>query len=207
MDQPLIGMSACLQRPQRRPHRANLLSLHEPGRRDRKGMGRAGRYRRSPVSPGRLGRKLSFPAGILNFESSCGVCDSWGWARVGRRDCGGQAMMDACWARLVIAALQARSAWRSGEPGGPVPVSWASPGMRNRWVARGREKREGRESRVGGGVGEGRGGGVGGVLGAGGGGGGVGVCGGGGAPAGGCCVGAVVFAWGFSRGGGGGGAP
>ena len=49
--------------------------------------------------------KLSFPAGILNFESSCGVCDSWGWARVGRRDCGGQAMMDACWARLVIAAL------------------------------------------------------------------------------------------------------
>jgi hypothetical protein len=32
--------------------------------------------------------KLSFPAGILNFESSCGVCDSWGWARVGRRDCG-----------------------------------------------------------------------------------------------------------------------
>ncbi len=33
-------------------------------------------------------RKLSFPAGILNFESSCGVCDSWGWARVGRRDCG-----------------------------------------------------------------------------------------------------------------------
>jgi hypothetical protein len=49
--------------------------------------------------------RLSFPAGILNFESSCGVCDSWGWARVGRRDCGGQAMMDACWARLVIAAL------------------------------------------------------------------------------------------------------
>src|SRR5271165_1921270 len=32
--------------------------------------------------------RLSFPAGILNFESSCGVCDSWGWARVGRRDCG-----------------------------------------------------------------------------------------------------------------------
>jgi len=36
----------------------------------------------------RSARKLSFPAGILNFESSCGVCDSWGWARVGRRDCG-----------------------------------------------------------------------------------------------------------------------
>src|ERR1035441_4205711 len=77
------------------------------------------------LSPG----KLSFPAGILNFESSCGVCDSWGWARVGRRgcggpgvmdacggglgvgalvggrDCGGRAMRDACWARLVIAAL------------------------------------------------------------------------------------------------------
>jgi hypothetical protein len=32
--------------------------------------------------------KLSFPAGILNFESSCGVCDSWGWARAGGRDCG-----------------------------------------------------------------------------------------------------------------------
>jgi hypothetical protein len=25
--------------------------------------------------------KLSFPAGILNFESSCGVCGGWGRAR------------------------------------------------------------------------------------------------------------------------------
>jgi hypothetical protein len=40
-----IGMSACLQSFQGRSHRADLLSLYEPGRRDRKGMGRAGRYR------------------------------------------------------------------------------------------------------------------------------------------------------------------
>src|SRR6266852_2252702 len=26
------------------------------------------------------GGKLSFPAGMLNFESSCGVCDGWGRA-------------------------------------------------------------------------------------------------------------------------------
>jgi len=25
--------------------------------------------------------KLSFPAGIVNFESSCGVCGGWGGAR------------------------------------------------------------------------------------------------------------------------------
>jgi len=37
--------------------------------------------------PGTLPRKLSFPAGMLNFESTCGVCDSWGWVRDGGRDC------------------------------------------------------------------------------------------------------------------------
>jgi hypothetical protein len=40
------------------------------------------------VRLGTIQGKLSFPAGILNFESSCGVCDSWGWARAGGRDCG-----------------------------------------------------------------------------------------------------------------------
>jgi hypothetical protein len=32
--------------------------------------------------------KLSFPAGILNFESSCGVCDGWGLRDVGSGDRG-----------------------------------------------------------------------------------------------------------------------
>jgi len=50
------GMQACVSAvSQRRSQCANLPSLHEPGRRDRKGMARAGRYRRSPVSPGMLG--------------------------------------------------------------------------------------------------------------------------------------------------------
>jgi hypothetical protein len=31
--------------------------------------------------------KLSFPAGMLNFESTCGVCGSWGWVLVGGCDC------------------------------------------------------------------------------------------------------------------------
>jgi hypothetical protein len=30
---------------------------------------------------GTLDRKLSFPAGIVNFESSCGVCGGWGRGR------------------------------------------------------------------------------------------------------------------------------
>ena len=32
-------------------------------------------------------RKLSFPAGMLNFRSTCGVCDSWGLVRDGIRHC------------------------------------------------------------------------------------------------------------------------
>ena len=31
--------------------------------------------------------KLSFPAGILNFWSTCGVCDSWGLVRDGICHC------------------------------------------------------------------------------------------------------------------------
>ena len=31
--------------------------------------------------------KLSFPAGMLNFRSTCGVCDSWGLVRDGIRRC------------------------------------------------------------------------------------------------------------------------
>src|SRR5271157_5498542 len=31
--------------------------------------------------------KLSFPAGMLNFRSTCGVCDSWGLVRDGIRHC------------------------------------------------------------------------------------------------------------------------
>jgi len=35
------------------------------------------------VSSSLLSRKLSFPAGILNFRSTCGVCDSWALVRDG----------------------------------------------------------------------------------------------------------------------------
>src|ERR1035437_8926564 len=77
------------------------------------GAGRGARL----TTLGNLKGKLSFPAGILNFESSCGVCDSWGWARVGRGDCGGRAMMDACGAGRVMGALRAGSAGRGGGRG------------------------------------------------------------------------------------------
>ena len=36
---------------------------------------------------GRRPCKLSFPAGILNFWSTCGVCDSWGLVRDGICHC------------------------------------------------------------------------------------------------------------------------
>jgi hypothetical protein len=41
-----------------------------PGRRGRKGMGRAGRYRRSPVSPGRLGGSVCSPGTAARRRSS-----------------------------------------------------------------------------------------------------------------------------------------
>jgi hypothetical protein len=48
--------------------------------------------------------KLSFPAGIVNFESSCGVCGGWAVAGSAVVTVGGQAAMDACWASSVMAA-------------------------------------------------------------------------------------------------------
>ena len=54
-------MSACLQRFQWRSQRANLPALHEPGRPDRKGMGRAGRCCRPPGQR-RQARRAAWPA-------------------------------------------------------------------------------------------------------------------------------------------------
>jgi hypothetical protein len=67
-------MSACLQRFQWRSQRAKLPTLHEPGRPDRKGMGRAGRHCRPPgqrrqarraAGPGKTARRRgsSWPPG------------------------------------------------------------------------------------------------------------------------------------------------
>jgi hypothetical protein len=52
---PLIGMSACLQSFRGRSHRADLLSLHEPGRRDERAWAVLDDIGRSLVSSGRLG--------------------------------------------------------------------------------------------------------------------------------------------------------
>jgi hypothetical protein len=54
-------MSACLQRFQWRSQRAKLPTLHEPGRPDRKGMGRAGRHCRPPGQR-RQARRAARPA-------------------------------------------------------------------------------------------------------------------------------------------------
>jgi alanine dehydrogenase len=42
---------------------------------------------RAPQYPHPQLGKLSFPAGMLNFRSTCGVCDSWGLVRDGIRHC------------------------------------------------------------------------------------------------------------------------
>lgn len=59
---PLIGMSARLQRPQRRSRRANLPNLREPGRRDRRAWA---------VVDGTVGRR-SAPAGLAASACSPG---------------------------------------------------------------------------------------------------------------------------------------
>jgi hypothetical protein len=85
---------------------AELLKLLEVNRARTWNLSRAVGMDAFMVSaPRRCASTLSFPAGILNFESSCGVCDSWDGRGSAVVTAGSQVMMDACWARLVIAAL------------------------------------------------------------------------------------------------------
>ncbi len=103
-------MSACLQHFQWRSQRADLRSLHEPGRPDRKGMGRAGQGCRPSAAGSALAGSASGLAGSI-----CGP------GRTARRR--GSSRLPSCpspfWPACTASNVKAAAAWRHACARGP----------------------------------------------------------------------------------------